>query len=598
MISDHWAPDVPDLTIIDLPGITRKATGDQPSNIYDQIRGMIDHYCKGERSIMLAVYPVNADPQNCEAFKIASDLDPKGVRTIPLVTKPDTCSRELDIYGILSNQGPVNFEHSYCCLRNPNVDELNSDDHTRAKAETIEAEFFSHTGFDMAREAGAALGRVAFAGRLTEVLVSRIQDTLPGVIRDIETALAGRRAELHKAEESLMGITQSPVVARTKLMSQVQRLVLAIEGDFTRQARFGSANTLPRTLMESSTQFARSVRVICTPENCFKADDLDIAASDTGSVGHQEGEDGPVPDHFVATIAKIISNSRGLDVPGFISPDVLAVAVEVTLGHIKPHFERFVALAQGAISRRCKKRHLEVFGDTAPQAWSEGIIDGFLNETFGAAKTTTGSMLQCDAVLQLTFNHYMPQTAWKQLTQYIASKVALNGEDFCTKKTMGEKEVNVLNTMESCQTSIADALAIMSCEELHAHQAAFTIAAYIKTMGKKLADMIPQHFITMACMDHSKTTRVLQAAFTKRLESMSDTALEGVFKMTQGDKRRIQRLRDTVGKLEGAASTLTAVLEGDNSLLLGDMVKANLYSAPGKRAWSEVRGESVLPEGL
>lgn len=33
----------PDLTLIDLPGITRVAVADQPDNIYDQITNMIRH---------------------------------------------------------------------------------------------------------------------------------------------------------------------------------------------------------------------------------------------------------------------------------------------------------------------------------------------------------------------------------------------------------------------------------------------------------------------------------------------------------------------------------------------------------------------------
>lgn len=33
-----WSPDVPDLTLIDLPGIARVAVGDQPKDIGEQVK--------------------------------------------------------------------------------------------------------------------------------------------------------------------------------------------------------------------------------------------------------------------------------------------------------------------------------------------------------------------------------------------------------------------------------------------------------------------------------------------------------------------------------------------------------------------------------
>ena len=47
------------LTLVDLPGMTRVAVGDQPKDINDQIRAMLMEYITQENTIILAVSPAN-----------------------------------------------------------------------------------------------------------------------------------------------------------------------------------------------------------------------------------------------------------------------------------------------------------------------------------------------------------------------------------------------------------------------------------------------------------------------------------------------------------------------------------------------------------
>ena len=46
---------VPDLTMVDLPGITRVPVHDQPEDIYEQISGIIMEHIKPDESIILNV---------------------------------------------------------------------------------------------------------------------------------------------------------------------------------------------------------------------------------------------------------------------------------------------------------------------------------------------------------------------------------------------------------------------------------------------------------------------------------------------------------------------------------------------------------------
>lgn len=66
------------LTLIDLPGITKVPVGDQPADIEQQIREMIMQFITRESCLILAVTPANTDLANSDALKLSKDVDPQG----------------------------------------------------------------------------------------------------------------------------------------------------------------------------------------------------------------------------------------------------------------------------------------------------------------------------------------------------------------------------------------------------------------------------------------------------------------------------------------------------------------------------------------
>lgn len=66
------------LTLIDLPGMTKVAVGDQPVDIEHQIRDMLMQFIIKESCLILAVTPANMDLANSDALKIAKEVDPQG----------------------------------------------------------------------------------------------------------------------------------------------------------------------------------------------------------------------------------------------------------------------------------------------------------------------------------------------------------------------------------------------------------------------------------------------------------------------------------------------------------------------------------------
>lgn len=66
------------LTLVDLPGMTKVPVGDQPADIENQIREMLMQFVTKDNCLLLAVSPANSDLANSDALKIAKEVDPQG----------------------------------------------------------------------------------------------------------------------------------------------------------------------------------------------------------------------------------------------------------------------------------------------------------------------------------------------------------------------------------------------------------------------------------------------------------------------------------------------------------------------------------------
>lgn len=70
------------LTLVDLPGMTKVPVGDQPPDIEILIRSMLLQFITKPNCLVLAVSPANSDLANSDALKIAKEVDPEGKSTV------------------------------------------------------------------------------------------------------------------------------------------------------------------------------------------------------------------------------------------------------------------------------------------------------------------------------------------------------------------------------------------------------------------------------------------------------------------------------------------------------------------------------------
>ena len=83
-----YSPNVPDLSLIDLPGYIQVTSFDQPPELKQKISDLCDKYIQTP-NIILAISAADVDLANSTALRASRRVDPRGERTIGVITKMD-----------------------------------------------------------------------------------------------------------------------------------------------------------------------------------------------------------------------------------------------------------------------------------------------------------------------------------------------------------------------------------------------------------------------------------------------------------------------------------------------------------------------------
>ena len=104
LIINIFSQTCPNLTIIDLQGITRVPVGDQPKNIEEITKEMTLRYINDPYTIILCAIDVNQDISTSDGLYLAKEIDYYGERTLGVLTKIDLMDKGTDCKEILLNK--------------------------------------------------------------------------------------------------------------------------------------------------------------------------------------------------------------------------------------------------------------------------------------------------------------------------------------------------------------------------------------------------------------------------------------------------------------------------------------------------------------
>ena len=198
IVLNVYSQTCPDLTLVDLPGVTRVPIEGQPKNIEEITKNMAIRYIEDPLTIILCVIAANSDIATSDGLKLAKEIDTTGSRTLGVLTKLDIMDAGTDARKALMNE-EIPLKLGYVGVKNRSKQDL-IDKIPMAEASRKEREFFkSHPAYK--NLPAGHLGTDVLINKLTKIYFRIIRENLPRIIKAIND-------RVKTAEEELAGLGQ------------------------------------------------------------------------------------------------------------------------------------------------------------------------------------------------------------------------------------------------------------------------------------------------------------------------------------------------------------------------------------------------------
>ena len=248
------SPKVVDITLVDLPGITKVPVGDQPRNIEELIRNMVLEYITSPNSLILAITAANSDLANSDSLKLAKEVDPEGVRTLGVLTKIDLMDRGTDAMEMLENRVyplRLGYVGVVCRSQEDIAKKVPMKNHLG-----FERTFFAnHPKYS---KIASRLGTEFLAKRLNSLLIAHLKERLPLLKKRVSEMLVDKEAELRSYGQPLADAPSSQGAILLNLLQRFQKAYSdMIEG---------------RTVKPSSVELEGGARINSIFNNEYKAE--------------------------------------------------------------------------------------------------------------------------------------------------------------------------------------------------------------------------------------------------------------------------------------------------------------------------------------
>ena len=201
-----WSHDVLNLTLVDLPGLTKVSIEGQNPNIVQEIHDMVKSFVAKPDSLILAVTPANQDIANSDSLRLAREVDPKGDRTIGVITKIDIMDQGTNARDVLENQ-VYPLKLGYIGVVNRSQLDINNKKSIEKQRADEKAFFENHRDYsDLADRCGTHYLTVV----LNRLLMEHIRTCMPLLKHRVQSLL-------EEKEEELKGYGSDPNVNAAQL---------------------------------------------------------------------------------------------------------------------------------------------------------------------------------------------------------------------------------------------------------------------------------------------------------------------------------------------------------------------------------------------
>ncbi|GLB40563.1 putative TRAFAC class dynamin-like GTPase superfamily, dynamin Fzo YdjA family protein [Lyophyllum shimeji] len=205
------SPNVPDLTLIDLPGYVQLSSLDQPETLKEKIAALCDKYIR-EPNIILAVCAADVDLANSPALRASRKVDPLGLRTIGVITKMDLVPPEQGATILAGNRYPLHL--GYVGVVAKSSGKKGKKESTAVVAQRGEEDYFGSHKDVYGSSTSLMVGTDTLRRRLMEVLESSMASSLHGITNAVQLELEEATYQF-KVQYNDRRITAESYVAET-----------------------------------------------------------------------------------------------------------------------------------------------------------------------------------------------------------------------------------------------------------------------------------------------------------------------------------------------------------------------------------------------
>ena len=316
---------------------------DQTERDISVIHSLVRSYLANERAIILAVVGANNDPATQMILKYARDYDPKGARTLGIITKPDLMKgdgqRERKYLELVQNKN-IKFDLGWHMLKNQEAGEAPD----FQKRNAAERAFFSTGNYKSLDP--KILGIDNLRSYLSKLLYNHLTRELPVLRKEIEQMLTGATHELNQ-----LGAKRSTTRDQRIYINEISRrghdiMQEAVRGSYTTEKNFfGKVDTkaevdskanlsrLRAVVQHLNRTFAERMRsrghkfsikgsdMVDNAEDLLLATDCALADMEgTRPVHLPEERDREEAEGWAI---EVLQRTRGMELPGQFKPELI-----------------------------------------------------------------------------------------------------------------------------------------------------------------------------------------------------------------------------------------------------------------------------------
>lgn len=196
-----YSPNVVNLTLIDLPGMTKVAVEGQPESIVQDIDNMVRSYVDKPNCIILAISPANQDIATSDAIKLAREVDPSGERTFGVLTKLDLMDKGTNALDVIEGRS-YRLQHPWVGIVNRSQADINKNVDMMA-ARRKEREYFASS--PEYGHLASKMGSEYLAKLLSKHLETVIRARIPSILSLIAKTIDELEAELDRLGRPIGG---------------------------------------------------------------------------------------------------------------------------------------------------------------------------------------------------------------------------------------------------------------------------------------------------------------------------------------------------------------------------------------------------------